>query len=112
MKYSLIGVNINYQWITRGMVGSINIKYIICINLCINLYNSENEVWKNTKQFHLANVSRKVSRGTGVKYNLSAYILITLYNSKIYPHFNYCLSNWGSDIQDIFLIEKKVIRIL
>ena len=53
-----------------------------------------------------------------LKFILSADVLLTIYNSLILLHFNYCHLAWGSNITDIteghklHLQQKKAVRIV
>ena len=38
--------------------------------------------------------------------------LISIYNALILPQINYCLLCWGYDTSEIFLLQKKAIRII
>ena len=38
--------------------------------------------------------------------------LLTIYNSLILPHLNYCILAWGYDSKRIYKLEKKAIRII
>ena len=37
-------------------------------------------------------------------------ILLTLYNTLILPHINYCLLSWGSKPDKIFQLQKRAVR--
>ena len=37
-------------------------------------------------------------------------ILLSLYNTMILPHINYCILSWGRDCKDILLLQKKAVR--
>ena len=76
----------------------------------------ENLTWKP----HIANVSRKISKSIGIIYKarfcLPTTSLWTLYFCLVYPYLVYCISEWGStypsNLNRIFLLQKKVIRII
>ena len=73
-----------------------------------------------TWQAHIANVSKKVSKSIGVIYKsrfcLSSSSLLTLYCWLVYPYLVYCVSVWESNYHSnlncIFLLQKKIIRII
>ena len=76
-----------------------NIEQSDNFNFLIMIFNTDLN-WSS----HLAYISRKTSRAIGVinslKCHFPLYILITLYNSMISPHFNCCLLIWGSNTKD------------
>ena len=50
-----------------------------------------------------------------LKFILPADVLLTIYNSLILPHFNYCHLAWGSNItagHKLHLLQKKAVRIV
>ena len=65
---------------------------------------------------HIRHLSNKISRTVGqlnhLKHILPSKILITLYNTMILPHLNYCTLIWGSQHQSISKLQKKCIRIV
>ena len=65
---------------------------------------------------HVRHISSRISRTAGqlnhLKHILPSKILITLYNTLILPHFNYCILTWGSQHQSISKLQKKCIRIV
>ena len=76
----------------------------------------ENVTWKP----HIANVSRKISKSIGIIYKASFCLpttyLCTMYFCLVYPYLVYCISVWEStypsNLNRIFLLQKKVIRII
>ena len=50
---------------------------------------------------HVIRVANKISKTIGIinklKYQLPQTTLLTIYNSLILPHLNYCLLAWGQD---------------
>ena len=41
-------------------------------------------------------------------------VLLTLYNTLVLPHFNYCILSWGSVVKEnhhLYLLQKKAVRI-
>ena len=63
---------------------------------CLGVYVDEFLTWES----HIENISKKVAKGLGVLRRLRSFvpksILITIYNSLIVPHLDYCSSVWGS----------------
>ena len=64
-------------------------------------------------------IALKVSKIIGIMYRLKftppADVLLTIYNSLILPHFNYCHLAWGSNItagHKLHLLQKKTVRIV
>ena len=57
---------------------------------------------------------KKISRVIGVIYKMQSLfpkrILLSLYNTMILPHINYCILSWGRDCKDILLLQKKAVR--
>ena len=75
----------------------------------LGLLISSNTKWN----CHIDHVYRKVSRTVGVLNTFPSSILITLYNSIVLPHFNYCLVVWGSstNVTKLYTLQKKFLRI-
>ena len=67
-----------------------------------------------TWNFHINLVSKKISRNIGTLKKLQPfvpiYILLTIYNTLILPHINYCLLSWGSKPDKIFQLQKRAVR--
>ena len=65
---------------------------------------------------HVNIIIKKISRAVGIIKKMQLLfpkrILISLYNTLILPHINYCLLSWGSSnaTESIFLQQKKAIR--
>ena len=65
---------------------------------------------------HINVIGKKISRAVGIIKKLQLIfpqkILISLYNTLLLPHINYCLLSWGSSnaAESIFLQQKKAIR--
>ena len=78
--------------------------------LGLELDNNMN--WSN----HINKIAAKISKSTGImnklKHILPQNILLTLYNTLILPHLNYCLLTWGSQTVRIFKLQKKALRII
>ena len=78
----------------------------------LGLILSADPKWKN----HIDHISINISKVIGIMYQLKSYnILLTLYNSLIVPHLNYCILTWGSKILNdhkIHIMQKKALRII
>ena len=78
----------------------------------LGLHVASNLTW--TK--HTTEISKKISRMTGVLYRmrniLPRNILLSLYNTMILPHINYCLLSWGKESADLLLLQKRAARII
>ena len=68
---------------------------------------------------HINHISLKVSKAIGIIHRLkSVYplsVLLTLYNTLVLPHFNYCILSWGSVVKEnhhLYLLQKKAVRII
>ena len=68
---------------------------------------------------HIDHTSMKISIVIGIMYRLKDIypknILLTVYNSLIVQHFNYCILTWGSKIVNghkIHIFQKKAVRII
>ena len=68
--------------------------------------------WK----FHTKMIAIKISKIIGIlhklKYIFPKGILLIIYKSLIMPHLNYGLLFWGVNLKDIFLLQKKAIRLV
>ncbi len=78
----------------------------------LGLVVNENLNWKS----HTENVSNNMSKTIDIlnrlKHVVALDIKITLYNSLILSHINYCLLIWGYERCQIFKLQKKAIRIV
>ena len=76
----------------------------------LGLYIHSNITWKT----HIDHISKKISRVIGIlnkmKYIFPTHILLSLYNSLILPHINYCLLSWGKNSDAILLLQKRAMR--
>jgi hypothetical protein len=76
----------------------------------LGLIINENLSWKS----HANKISNSISKTTGVlnrlKNLLPQKIKITLYNSMIVSHLNYCILAWGYEHSRLTKIQKRVIR--
>ena len=63
---------------------------------------------------HINMISKKITRVTGLLYKLKYIfpknILLSLYNTLILPHINYCLLSWGKQNNDILPLQKRAMR--
>ena len=61
-------------------------------------------------------ISRKLSRAIGIMSRLKSFIpktiMKTIYYSIFHPHLNYHILAWGPKCSDLFLLQKKAIRII
>ena len=67
-----------------------------------------------TWQTHINEISNRISRVIGLLYKmqnmLPKNILLSLYNTLILPHINYCILSWGKESDSILLLQKRAIR--
>jgi hypothetical protein len=69
---------------------------------------------------HINTICNKLSKSVGIlhrlKHSVPSEVMINLYYSFVYPYLLYCNLAWGgtysSHIQPLFIIQKKVIRII
>ena len=68
---------------------------------------------------HINHISLKVSKAIGIIHRLNSVyplsVLLTLYNTLVLPHFNYCILLWGSVVKKnhhLYLLQKKAVRII
>jgi len=63
---------------------------------------------------HLSAISKKISRIIGLIYKMKLIlpfnIVLSLYNTLILPHINYCLLSWGQNCESILLLQKRALR--
>ena len=92
-------------------LNNVNIKRVSQFNFLGVVINSTLK-WDK----HIAHISLKISRATGVIFRLSRIyhreILLTLYNTLILPHLSYCILVLGSKIKNnhpLLLIKKKAV---
>ena len=68
--------------------------------------------WKK----HIDKISNKISKIIGVlnklKFIIPDQILLTVYNSLILPHLNYCILAWEYDSKRLYKLQKKDLRII
>ena len=67
-----------------------------------------------TWQTHINEISKRISRVIGLLYKmqniLPKNILLSLYNTLILPHINYCILSWGKESDSILLLQKRAVR--
>ena len=69
---------------------------------------------------HVTKVRSKVAKAVGILCKASKsfkpYVLLSLYNSLVYPHFTYCIEIWGAatttDLNMLFKLQKRAVRII
>ena len=63
-----------------------------------------------TWQPHINEISKSTSRVIGLLYKmqhiLPKNILLSLYNTLILPHINYCIPSWGKESESISILQK------
>ena len=90
-------------------INNVNIESVQNFNF-LGLHLSSDMTWN----FHINEVSKKISRNIGILKKLQLivpyHILLTIYNTLILPHINYCLLSWGSKPDKIFQLRKRAVR--
>ena len=68
---------------------------------------------------HINPISLNVSKAIGILYRLKSIyphrVLLTIYNTLILPHFNYCILSYGSTLMEshhLHLLQKKAVPII
>ena len=69
---------------------------------------------------HIHYIKGKISRGIGILYKCKAFFnkntLLSLYNSFIYPYFNYCITVWGNTfdchLRTLVNLQKRAVRLV
>ena len=86
-------------------INNVNIESVQNFNF-LGLHLSSDMTWN----FHISEVSKEISRNIGILKKLKLIvpnnILLTIYNTLILPHINYCLLSWGSKPDKIFQLQK------
>ena len=76
----------------------------------LGLHISHDLKWKT----HIQTMSQKLSKITGILHRLKeeypSSILKSIYNTLMLPHLHYCILSWGSQCQEIYLLQKRAIR--
>lgn len=113
-KYIIFG-NRKVDICTKLKINKIEIERVSNIKfLGVNI--DEKLSWK----LHVNYLKSKIAKTIGVlckiKHSVNQKSLQLLYNTLILPYYNYCSEIWGtspkSTLQPIFLLQKKVIRII
>ena len=82
----------------------------------LGIFIDEELSWK----YHINHISAKVSKMVGImakaRHHLSLKLLLTLYNTMIYPYLTYCNVIWANTystrLRSIFMLQKKIVRII
>ena len=78
----------------------------------LGIYFNSNLTWKN----HIDMVSNKLSKVIGIfkrlRYVYPEQVLLTIYNSLFVSHINYGLLVWGVELDRIYMLQKKAVRIV
>ena len=94
-----------------------NIKLVLVhVTKFLGVLIDENLSWKP----HIHKISCLISRNIGILYKLKhifpRHILLSLYNSLILPHLNYCSIVWASTyptyVNQLFILQKRAIRFI
>ena len=89
----------------------INIENVAEFNF-LGIQFNQNLKWKT----HQNHVSLKLTKTIGIlnrlKHELPLPILKTIYNTLFLPHLNYGILLWGSEIESIHKLQKRVLRII
>ena len=88
------------------------VKYTKFLGIIID----EELSWK----YHINHIATKVSKMVGItakaRHYLSLKLLLTLYNTMIYPYLIYCNVIWANTystrLKSIFMLQKKIVRII
>ena len=93
------------------LLNNINIENVAEFNL-LGIQLSQNLKWKT----HQNHVSLKLTKTIGIlnrlKHELPLLILKTIYNTLFLSHLNYRILLWGSEIESIHKLQKRVLRII
>ena len=93
------------------LINNINIDRVDYFNF-LGLIIDHNLKWKKHKE----HISSKVCKTIGIlrrlKHEYPQHTLLTLYNTLILPHFNYCILSWGSECDPIHKYQKRALRII
>ena len=89
-------------------INNVNIEFVQNFNF-LGPHLSSDMPWN----FHITEVSKKISRNIGILKKLQLIvpnnILLTIYNTLILPHINYCLLSWGSKPDKFFQLQKRAV---
>ena len=93
------------------LINNINIENVAEFNF-LGIQLSQNLKWKT----HQNHVSLKPTKTIGIlnrlKHELPLPILKTIYNTLFLPHLNYGILLWGSEIESIHNLQKRVLHII
>ena len=87
----------------------------------VTQFNFLGFIWHESLSWdkHINHISLEVSKAIGILYRLKSIyphrVLLTLYNTLILPHYNYCILSWGSTVREnhrLHLLQKKAVRII
>ena len=73
---------------------------------------SGNWNWKPHVEKTAGNISKAIGNINRLTFVVTQNILVTLYNSLILSHLNYCTQAWGYEHNCITKLQKKAIRII
>ena len=92
-------------------INNVTIEGVHSFNF-LGLTLNTNLTWKD----HLNIVSKKPSRAivilNSLKYSFPIHTFITIYNTLILSHLNYCLLSWGTNSDSLFGLQKRVVRLI
>ena len=90
-------------------ITNVNIESVQNFNF-LGLHLSSDMTWN----FYINEVSKKISSSIGILKKLQIIvpndILLTIYNTLMLSHFNYCLLSWGSKPDKIIQLQKRAVR--
>ena len=78
----------------------------------LGLILQENLSWKEHIEKTANNISRTICILYKIKYKVPQNILKMIYSALILPHLNYGILIWGFDLERLFILQKKAIRII
>ena len=114
--YMIIGGKRNFKRVEGSIyLKGVVLKEVECTSFVGVLMDNALK-WKN----HIAEVKKKLCRLCGIFYKLKPIVpqatLVMLYNTFILPHISFGLEVWGSTfksyLNDILLIQKRIVRII
>ena len=82
----------------------------------LGIFIDEELSWK----YHINHISMKVPKMASImakaRHHLSLKLVLTLYNTMIYPYLTYCNVIWANTystrLSSIFMLQKKIVRII
>ena len=76
----------------------------------VGLQINDNLKW-NTYIYHISqNMSRMIGILNQMKMIFPREMLLSIYNTLILPHLNYCILSWGKYCEPVMLLQKPVMR--